>query len=1026
MKQFFTLLVSFVFLCIYAQAQPLPCPPLRTTTIAATGATTICRGNSATLGNTHTTAIKSTSSYDFSRIPYLPTAYDGSGNTGGTANVLIHVDDEYTSVVPIPFEFCFYGTKYNSCVIGANGEICFNTSLAGGSCPWSISGPIPTSGELNDATLNTIMGVYQDIDPGIAGSVNWAVFGTAPCRTFVVSWNQVPYFDGSLCLPDTNTQQIVLYESTYAIDIFVKHKPVCTAWNGGLAILGLCDATGANYNVPPEYNATVFSMDDSGFRFTPSAPATWTYVWSDAGGVVGTDSSLTISPTTTTTYTVTGIASTNCDSYKVTSPVVVTVLPDISISSTSFTNPTLCGACDGTITLYGLPPSTIDTIKYKYNGVWQPNVIQTSSGTGTITLTGLCADVTGATGGVGTYDSISLIETGGCRVSPVGPIRLTNPPISISFINTTNPSSACTADGTMVLEGLYPAHTYTVTFDKNGTPQTPIAATSSSSGTITITGLTGTPPLGDVYSNIVAAFPACTTPARGPYTLLGPNALNISILTFTNPSQCGYCDGTIELGNVPPLQPFIVNYMKDGVAQPAITVTSRTDSTILIVNTCDRSIYSNFTVTTGPCIYTVAGSALMQAPPITDSFYNVVHLGCNGDSVFFYNLSTNSGPLYYVWNFGDGTTDRTEKPMHIFAQGVYTVTLSAGNHVCTDTFTVKDSLVHPLKAIFTETPDIICQKEPVTFTNNSIGTAATYAWNFGNGSNGSTTANPTYTYNNTGVYKVQLIATDFVPCSDTAYATVYVDSTSPISLQITDSVLCRSTYTTFYANYTAVGNTGITWNFGNGDSILNVNPVQHAFDGTGSFLVTATAHFRACRDTSVSKVVTVYQMPSLDLADEYSICPGSESLVLADNLNLNTAHTSWLWSTGATTPGITVVEPGVYTLTVNISGCINGETITVKNDCYMNIPNVFTPNNDGLNDYFFPRQYLTSGLTTFSMSIYNRWGQLVFESTSLDGRGWDGKFNGVDQIEGVYVYIIDATFKDGQKEHHQGNVTLLR
>jgi gliding motility-associated-like protein len=239
-------------------------------------------------------------------------------------------------------------------------------------------------------------------------------------------------------------------------------------------------------------------------------------------------------------------------------------------------------------------------------------------------------------------------------------------------------------------------------------------------------------------------------------------------------------------------------------------------------------------------------------------------------------------------------------------------------------------------------------------------------------------------------------------------------------------VLCRSTYTTFYANYTAVGNTGITWNFGNGDSILNVNPVQHAFDGTGNFMVTATAHFRACRDTSVSKLVTVYQMPSLDLADEYSICPGSESLVLADNLNINTAHTSWLWSTGATTPGITVVEPGVYTLTVNISGCINGETITVKNDCYMNIPNVFTPNNDGLNDYFFPRQYLTSGLTTFSMSIYNRWGQLVFESASLDGRGWDGKFNGVDQIEGVYVYIIDATFKDGQKEHHQGNVTLLR
>jgi gliding motility-associated-like protein len=60
------------------------------------------------------------------------------------------------------------------------------------------------------------------------------------------------------------------------------------------------------------------------------------------------------------------------------------------------------------------------------------------------------------------------------------------------------------------------------------------------------------------------------------------------------------------------------------------------------------------------------------------------------------------------------------------------------------------------------------------------------------------------------------------------------------------------------------------------------------------------------------------------------------------------------------------------------------------------------------------------------MNIYNRWGQLIFETSALDGRGWDGKLNDIPQPEGVYVYVIDAIFKDGQKEHHQGNVTLLR
>ncbi len=405
-------------------------------------------------------------------------------------------------------------------------------------------------------------------------------------------------------------------------------------------------------------------------------------------------------------------------------------------------------------------------------------------------------------------------------------------------------------------------------------------------------------------------------------------------------------------------------------------------------------------------------------------FDYAIHFGCKGDTVDFSNFSI--GATKYLWSFGDGYSDTASSPAHIYlSQNVYTVTMTAKNAQCFDSSVQVVTLVHPLHAAFTADPSIICQGSPVAFTNASVGTGLSYVWYFG-ASSPSLAANPSFIYNNTGSYKVQLIATDFVPCKDTAATIIQVDSISAISLSLTDSVLCRSTYTTFFANYTSVGNTGISWNFGDGDSILNLNPVSHSYDVTGNVTVTATAHFRACRDTGISKAVTIYPSPSIQLGNDLSICPGSESLILADNDNLHTAHTSWLWSTGETTPAITIVQPGVYSLTVNISGCIASDTVTVKNDCYMNIPNVFTPNNDGLNDYFFPRQYLTSGLTSFKMNIYNRWGQMIFESTSLDGRGWDGKFNETDQPEGVYVYIIDATFRDGQKEHHQGNVTLLR
>ena len=87
---------------------------------------------------------------------------------------------------------------------------------------------------------------------------------------------------------------------------------------------------------------------------------------------------------------------------------------------------------------------------------------------------------------------------------------------------------------------------------------------------------------------------------------------------------------------------------------------------------------------------------------------------------------------------------------------------------------------------------------------------------------------------------------------------------------------------------------------------------------------------------------------------------------------------------------------------------------------------MFSPNNDGINDYFFPRQLLSANLSDFRMRIYNRWGQLIFETNKLDGRGWDGKFNEKPQPQGVYVYLIEAVTGNRYPEQYQGNVTLLR
>ncbi|MFM7815328.1 MAG: gliding motility-associated C-terminal domain-containing protein [Flavobacteriales bacterium] len=86
------------------------------------------------------------------------------------------------------------------------------------------------------------------------------------------------------------------------------------------------------------------------------------------------------------------------------------------------------------------------------------------------------------------------------------------------------------------------------------------------------------------------------------------------------------------------------------------------------------------------------------------------------------------------------------------------------------------------------------------------------------------------------------------------------------------------------------------------------------------------------------------------------------------------------------------------------------------------VPNAFTPNGDGENDRLFVRANL---VTDIHFAIYDRWGELVFETTKLDV-GWNGEFKGEALDPDVYVYYLKATCAGGQSYYTQGNVTLIR
>ena len=98
--------------------------------------------------------------------------------------------------------------------------------------------------------------------------------------------------------------------------------------------------------------------------------------------------------------------------------------------------------------------------------------------------------------------------------------------------------------------------------------------------------------------------------------------------------------------------------------------------------------------------------------------------------------------------------------------------------------------------------------------------------------------------------------------------------------------------------------------------------------------------------------------------------------------------------------------------------------IKVLNHCLIEVPTAFTPNNDGLNDQFRPHNALKA--INYHFRIFNRWGQLVFESRNWMEK-WDGRINGQLQATGVYVWVLSYTHRDtGQPVFKKGTVTLIK
>jgi len=230
----------------------------------------------------------STESYRVCSIDYNPPyPFDM-----GTPSV-VGLDDVFSDIVTLPFDFCFYGNTFNQLVIGGNGLITFDETLANQNCHYYFNSQIPTPGTPGGFYNNSINAVFHDIDVTMGGNISHAVLGTAPFRAFVVNFNDVPHF---ACNTIRTTNQIVLYETINVIEVYIENKPTCPDWNSGNAVVGLQDATGTQGIAAPGRQTGPWSAANEAWRFTPDGAPIVSVEWFDQSGSLGTGTSLNIYP----------------------------------------------------------------------------------------------------------------------------------------------------------------------------------------------------------------------------------------------------------------------------------------------------------------------------------------------------------------------------------------------------------------------------------------------------------------------------------------------------------------------------------------------------------------------------------------------------------------------------------------------------------------------------------------------------------------------------------------------------------
>jgi len=308
-----------------------------------------------------------------------------------------------------------------------------------------------------------------------------------------------------------------------------------------------------------------------------------------------------------------------------------------------------------------------------------------------------------------------------------------------------------------------------------------------------------------------------------------------------------------------------------------------------------------------------------------------------------------------------------------------------------------------------------CNGNSFDFTSTYNLCPTVFNWNFGDGAT-ATGSSVSHTYTNPGNYDVTFVVS----------GNCFTPVTIVKQIQTVQIITGSTSETCNGANngkafVTSTGSSAFTYQW-------NTSPMQTtdtAFNlAAGSYAVTVTA-INNC-SASASVVVGSHGI-SLAMERTNVSCYGKGDGEITATVSGGTAPYNILWSTGDTATYLTKLSEGNYIVTVSdAANCTVSDSVVIeKATCpsYVYLPTAFSPNGDGVNDFF--RGKASPDLKSFAVHVYNRWGEMIFESVDIT-EGWDGVYKGIAQPISTYVWYAEYSFTNGEKHSQAGNVTLVR